>query len=216
LFLEEDNWAWRLENGGSFSVKSTYIFLSNLLVTGPAVSPEAITAFKAIWKCPVPSKVAALLWKLLHDRLPTKINLIRRRVVLVDNEQACAFCGNGTETSLHLLLYCDFAMSVWYGVFDWLGLFLQFPQNFQSIFNFVGAVSGRKQIKQALMMVWGAVIWALWQHRNNIVFENGRPDSVTVIDRIKTSSWKWWMGRANGSPCLLYEWLSEPLVCMAS
>jgi hypothetical protein len=24
------------------------------------------------------------------------------------------------------------------------------------------------------------------------------------------------MGRANGSPCLLYEWLSEPLVCMAS
>ncbi|WJX21245.1 hypothetical protein P8452_10705 [Trifolium repens] len=61
----------------------------------------------------VPSKVSALPWKLLHDRLLTKINLIRRRVVLVDNEQACAFCGNGTETSLHLLLYCDFAMSVW-------------------------------------------------------------------------------------------------------
>jgi hypothetical protein len=61
-------------------------------------------------------------------------------------------------------------MSVWRGVFDWLGVFLQFPQNFQSLLNFTGAASGRKQINQALVMVWGAVFWALWQHRNHIVF----------------------------------------------
>jgi hypothetical protein len=36
--------------------------------------------------------------------------------------------------------------------------------------NFTGAASGRKQINQALVMVWGAVFWALWQHRNHIVF----------------------------------------------
>jgi hypothetical protein len=49
-------------------------------------------------------------------------------------------------------------MSVWRGVFDWLGLFLQFPQNFQSLFNSAVNVSRRKQTKKALVMVWGAVI----------------------------------------------------------
>jgi hypothetical protein len=62
---EEDRWEWRPENGGVFSVKSTYLLVSNMLVTGAAVSPEAASAFKAIWKCPAPSKVSALVWKAL-------------------------------------------------------------------------------------------------------------------------------------------------------
>jgi hypothetical protein len=216
LSSEEDTWEWRLENGGSFSVKSTYCLVSNLSVTGAVVSPEAAWVFKVIWKCPAPSKVSALLWKLLHDRMPTKVNLFRRRITQVQGDQVCSFCGNCAETSIHLLLYCDFALGVWRGIHDWLGLSLQFPHSFQSLFNSVAAVSCRKQIKQGLVMVWGAVIWAVWFHRNQIVFENGRTDTAVVIDNIKTFSWKWWMGRPNGSPCLLYEWMSEPLICMAT
>ncbi|MCI78676.1 hypothetical protein A2U01_0099947, partial [Trifolium medium] len=49
-------------------------------------------------------------------------------------------------------------------------------------------------------MVWGAVIWALWQQRNQIVFENGTAEEAVVIETVKTSSWKWWIGRSKGSP----------------
>jgi hypothetical protein len=133
----------------------------------------------------------------------------------MDDEQVCVFCQNHVETSLHLLLYCDFAMTFWRAVFDWLGLNLIFPHNFQSLFNSAAMVPGRKWKKQALVMVWEAVIWVLWQHQNQILFENRRKDTAVVIDKIKNLSWKWWMDKSDGSPCLLYEWLSEPLICMA-
>jgi hypothetical protein len=214
LSLEEDYWVRRLDKDGLFSVKSTYMAVANMLITGSSVTPEEGTTFKAIWKCNAPSKVSALLWKLLHDRIPTNVNLYRIRILRPEDNQACAFCGNCAETSLNLLLYCDFALAVWQCVFDWLGLKLSFSHNFQSLLNFTAAVTGRKVMKQALVMVWVAVIWALWNHRNQIVYENGRPKTAVVIEMIKYSSWKWWIKRSAQSPCLVYEWLSEPLVCM--
>ncbi|CAJ2672512.1 unnamed protein product [Trifolium pratense] len=177
---------------------------------------EEVAVFRAIWNFPAPSKVSSLLWKLLHDRIPTKVNLYRRGVIHSEGYQSCAFCGNCAETAIHLLLYCDFATRVWRAVFDWLGMCLQFPHNFLSMFNSVACVPGRKQTRKALVMIWGAVIWALWQHRNQIVFENGTAEAAVVIETVKTSSWKWWIGISNGNPCLLYEWLSEPIVCMAT
>jgi hypothetical protein len=155
LSMEEDYWVWRLDKEGLFSVKSTYTAISNMLITGSSVTPEEGTAFKAIWKCNAPSKVSAFLWKLLHDRIPTKVNLYKRRILRPEDNQACAFCGNCEENSLHLLLYCDFALVVWQGVFDWLGLKLSFPHNFQSLLNSAAAVTGCKRLKQALVMVWG-------------------------------------------------------------
>ncbi|MCI96824.1 hypothetical protein A2U01_0118124, partial [Trifolium medium] len=53
-------------------------------------------------------------------------------------------------------------------------------------------------MRQALAMVWGAVIWALWQHWNLIVFENETSEAATVIETVKISSWKWWIGRSKG------------------
>ncbi|PNX63461.1 hypothetical protein L195_g061640 [Trifolium pratense] len=37
-------------------------------------------AFKAIWNCPAPSKVGGFSWMVLHNRIPTRDNLFRRRV----------------------------------------------------------------------------------------------------------------------------------------
>jgi hypothetical protein len=215
MSLQEDQWVWRPDDGGNFSVKSTYELVSNMLNMEPAISPEEATVFKVIWKCPTPSKVSAFVWKVLLDRIPTKVNLFRRRVIQANGDQACTFCGNCLETSSHLLLYCDFAIKVWQGIFDWLGLSLYFPHNFTSWYNYAVAVPGGKQVKRALVMICGAVFWSLWHHRNQIVFEHGVAEVAVVIDRVKISSWKWWVGRLRGNPCLLYEWQSEPIVCMA-
>jgi hypothetical protein len=94
------------------------------------------------------------------------VNLRIRRVIPADGNQVCAFCDNCSESSLHLLLYCDFAISVWRGVFDWLGLRLQFPHNFTSLFNFALAVPGSKQTKRAVVMIWGAVLWLCLRMRD--------------------------------------------------
>jgi len=40
-----------------------------------SISEEQGTVFSSIWKIPARSKVVAFSWKLLHDRIPSKVNL---------------------------------------------------------------------------------------------------------------------------------------------
>ena len=52
-------------------------------------------AFTELWKVKVLSKVAFFAWRLIRDRLPTKINLRRRNVDIHD--PTCPFCKNKEE-----------------------------------------------------------------------------------------------------------------------
>ncbi|PNY09187.1 ribonuclease H [Trifolium pratense] len=76
-----NKWVWRPEKGEGFTVKSTYALVSDMIIARGSISQEKQSAFKAIWKCPAPSKVSGLVWTILHDRAPTRVNLFRRRVI---------------------------------------------------------------------------------------------------------------------------------------
>jgi hypothetical protein len=65
-----------------------------------------------------------------------------------------------------------------------------------------------------MIMIWCAVIWSVWRHRNRIIFYNGVVDGVGLVDDIKLVTWKWWLGRTKSSPCLYYEWIVEPGLCL--
>jgi hypothetical protein len=79
-----DRWIWKPGNGGLFSVKSTYVFLdSTLNISTPRSSLDSF-AFKFIWKSGVPSKVSALSWQLLLNKIPTRENLRRRNVLSLE------------------------------------------------------------------------------------------------------------------------------------
>jgi hypothetical protein len=62
LLTEEDSWGWQPEQGGEFSVKSTYALVSDLLIDRRIVTLDAGLAFKTIWKCPAPSKSHLFLY----------------------------------------------------------------------------------------------------------------------------------------------------------
>ncbi|CAJ2664899.1 unnamed protein product, partial [Trifolium pratense] len=101
-----------------------------------AISLEEAAVFKAIWKYPAPSKVSALLLKLQHDRIPTKVNLYRRRTAI----KLVLF----VKTVLKLrFIYCCIAIfqSV-FGAVCLIGICLWFPHNFLSLFNSYVCVAG--------------------------------------------------------------------------
>ncbi|XP_045802443.1 uncharacterized protein LOC123896035 [Trifolium pratense] len=72
------------------------------------------------------------------------------------------------------------------------------------------------QMRKGMIMIWNAVIWTLWLHRNKIVFENGIGDVEGLVAEVKISSSKWWIERTQATPCLFYEWNQEPLICIGS
>jgi hypothetical protein len=172
-------------------------------------------SFKVLWKCMAPSKVTGFAWLVLLDRVPTRVNLIRRQVIIDDGNQSCVFCGNSAETVTHLFLYCNCILQVWERVLAWLGLRFMLPHSISSMLNFMATSSGSKQVRKGLVMIWKAVIWSVWRQRNKKVLENEGIDLVRLIDDVKTISWKWWVGRSNVAPVLLYEWVSEPLICLS-
>lgn len=97
---EEDRWKWGLEESGMFSVKSTYGKLEGMVLREDLWSVTEKRVFSKIWKSLAPSRVVAFSWKLLYDRIPTKVNLAVRNVLPLEASRLCALCERVDESLL--------------------------------------------------------------------------------------------------------------------
>jgi hypothetical protein len=160
----EDGWGWRLDQGGEYSVKSTYDLVSSLLIDTRLLTYELELAFKRIWTSMVPTKVSGLVWMVLHDKVPTRENLLRRQVIALNGDHLCVLCGENMETVSHLFLYCRVITRVWNRIFEWLGFHFTLPHSLFSLLNSVAANTGIKKVRLGVEMIWCAVIWTVWNH----------------------------------------------------
>jgi hypothetical protein len=63
---------------------------------------------KVLWKTLAPLRVQILVWQILVDRLPTKINLARRNIISI-HEVACALC---QEAGNRLIIFFSLTLRV--------------------------------------------------------------------------------------------------------
>ena len=104
---------WRCTSSGIFSVKSTYHLAKELEGNKAPESSRRTNKkpiWKRFWKFPIPTAAKNFLWRVCHNSLATKENLLRRKVV---NEPFCPFCLREPETTLHALWGCPAASDVW-------------------------------------------------------------------------------------------------------
>jgi hypothetical protein len=211
-----DSWGWTLSGEDSFTVKSAYSMLATDLVYVDVFDVDEKSVFDRIWCSPAPSKVVMFSWQLLHYRIPTRSNLAHRHCLPPDASQACVLCNGFIETVNHLFMHCHVSFSVWYAVLKWLGLVMVMPQNMFVLFDcFWGAAVGAQR-RKGYILIWHAVVWAIWKARNSVIFENGVMVAKDVVEEVKAISWRWSISRLLPSPCLLYEWCAEPNICLDS
>ncbi|PNX99941.1 cysteine-rich receptor-like protein kinase, partial [Trifolium pratense] len=74
---DSDRWWWLPESNGLFSVKSCYSFISSSSQVSLMEANES-EALSRLWKSDVPSKINVFGWRLLLNRLPTRLALHRR------------------------------------------------------------------------------------------------------------------------------------------
>ena len=110
-----DRWWWLLDPIDGYSVKGTYHYLTATDV------PLERDLFDTVWQKQVPLKVSVFAWRLLRNRLPTKDNLLRRRVIHHDDIFCIDGCGS-LETAIHLLFRCDIFGSVWHHLYLWVDI----------------------------------------------------------------------------------------------
>jgi hypothetical protein len=135
--MGEDTWLWSDDKNAGFTVKSCYYLLLKKLREPQVLDHLTEIVFSRLWKGGVPSKVCAFSWQLLLNRIQTKDNLCRRRIIQHQNIN-CVLCGLVEESALHLFLHCEKTALVWYAIMKWLGLVIIVPHNLISSFAILG------------------------------------------------------------------------------
>ena len=111
---------WPLSTDGEYSVKSGYRLLSSLSASETPSSSDNSQSkeiWKAIWSSKVPNRVKVLLWRAGLDALPSRTNLVKRRVSC---DPICPSCGQEEESTFHALWSCPALVEVWSLHFAWL------------------------------------------------------------------------------------------------
>lgn len=88
---KEDGMVWPYEEGNIYSVKIFYIRLLQSQQER-LTNVETAKALKIVWKAKVSQMAKRFAWRLLHDRLPTRIQLARRGIISNDEDKLCVLC----------------------------------------------------------------------------------------------------------------------------
>jgi len=109
-----DRWQWNPDIQGGYTVSGAY----QILTTPNDIPPVGVNDL--IWHKQVPLKVSIFAWRLLRDRLPTKINLVRRGLINAETVGYVAGCGGDETTSLLFFSLCQlWLFMVAHQVVDW-------------------------------------------------------------------------------------------------
>ncbi|KAF7836121.1 ribonuclease H [Senna tora] len=100
--LGKDIPCWEPDTNGDFTIKSAYCSINNL-------QTSRFPVWDSIWKANTIQRHKLLMWKLAHDRLPT-----RSRLASWSNKSPlCPRCGSFRETNSHSSRDCRKVSSIW-------------------------------------------------------------------------------------------------------
>ncbi|XP_071708946.1 uncharacterized protein [Rutidosis leptorrhynchoides] len=203
-----DEWRWNLSSNGRFTTKKLQqIIEEKFLVEGRG-------GCETLRNNLIPKKVEIFIWRVLHKRLPTLVELDKRGVDL--HSVRCPMCDNDVETIEHSLIFCNLAFEIWTRVYKWWGVGpytnLSLAESFGGNTNATTTVIGSK--------IWQAVTWTcgymVWKNRNNKIFRNKVWCSPIVVNEIQIISFDWISRRIKGIHLDWHTWLDNPSVYLCA
>ena len=106
----------------------------------------------------MPNKVKNLVWHACTNSLPTKVNLVRRKII---SDGLCDICRLHQEDTNHALYCCPMLNPLWSQTPIWVHDTLKGSKTFTDIMDFVFA--GNKEPE-----LFSLVVWNLWNRCNNL------------------------------------------------
>ncbi|KAK9988335.1 hypothetical protein SO802_028574 [Lithocarpus litseifolius] len=166
---EEDRIISNATANGNFNLSSAYI-----LANGEA--PQFFDG-KWIWKLKVLPRIQSFIWMCFHNSIATRERLASRGLQV---DTVCPMCNLHPETIIHLLRDCHVAASCWQSLgmgvlsFDFFSLDLR-----SWLANNCKTTSASNHLQISWIVIFAVGIWALWSHRNRVVFKN-MPSSQAI------------------------------------
>jgi len=95
---------------------------------------------------------------MILDRIPTKVNLSKRRLLAIEDSKMCVFCGILDEKIVHLFLHCHVTSQIWREVMNWIQFNFITPPNLITHFNCWSSALRGKKLRKGVLVIWHAVI----------------------------------------------------------
>uniref|UniRef100_A0A7N2MHA8 Reverse transcriptase zinc-binding domain-containing protein n=1 Tax=Quercus lobata TaxID=97700 RepID=A0A7N2MHA8_QUELO len=161
-----DKLCWNENKSKTFSVKTAYQIAVKLLNPPSGEHSNArqdVRMWKTFWSLNTPPKVRNFLWRASSDILPTRVNLLRRKIQV---DPRCTLCGQHDETTTHILWDCPYAQNVWALV---RGKLQKSRSGVLSFYELAQMMMTRLTTSE--LETWAMVSWSIWNARNKFHFE---------------------------------------------
>lgn len=179
----EDIRIWKATTDGNYSVKSTYRICIDLFHSSTTRTDN--NSWMTLWNLQVPHRVWSFLWRLAHQSLPTRTNLLTRGIPCNDS---CVTCEALAETHMHTFFVCSKAATCWnlVGLDNLIRELLGMINNFNvMLFEFFHRLSSTQQQSAAMLL------WSLWKSRNSKLWDVMDTSSAFTVSRAKDTLQEW-------------------------
>jgi hypothetical protein len=214
--LPKDRLLWRGTQHGDFTVRSAYhLGIEIQEQEGGQCShmTKGLEVWKTIWALEVPNPVKIFLWKACHDLLPTRVNLVHKRVV---EDKFCPCCTIEEESIFHAIWSCIAARDVWGTKNSCFQKCSCEGPTFRKLFEYCMGRMSREELE--LMAVTSRKIWLC---RNALIFEGtfSHPDvvyneattSLLEYKKCNTKEQCCQMGESTSSRERVKSWFPPPV-----
>ncbi|KAL3833012.1 hypothetical protein ACJIZ3_007748 [Penstemon smallii] len=100
---------WTPSKSRNFTTKSCYI--TSQACRFPQISQNDAKLFKNLWSAKLHNRHKFLIWRIIHDLLPTR----KRLYFIVHRDSPCCPICKGSDDSIeHLFFHCPFTAAIWF------------------------------------------------------------------------------------------------------
>ncbi|KAK9993430.1 hypothetical protein SO802_023133 [Lithocarpus litseifolius] len=167
------------------AVRSQYLTMNISLNSHPLLEvraeSSASTAGKkvwhSLWSFKIPNKVKVFGWRVCTEILPTRANLVRRRVIPDDK---CPICLRELETTIHAIWECAAVQDIWAGSCRKLQKRSLIPTDMMQLMDYLMDRLTREELELFWIQAWLA-----WNQRNRVLFGGTLMDPRILNRRAK-------------------------------
>ena len=199
LSPSEDRWIWDINGDGDFCVKEARRLLDDFFLPKSEIPTR--------WVKLVPVKINVFAWRVWLDRLPTRMNLIRRNVQVASS--LCPVCLHDHEDISHLMFRCCLASDLFRSLCRWWDLSWSSISSYSDWLEWFKNIRLNSKSKGLLEGVFYIYWWSVWNFRNQLLFSDKIPRKDVLFDDIVSRSFTWCHSRCNKS-FSGSSWLQHP------
>jgi len=134
--------------------------------------------------------VQLFLWLVVQDKVNTRDFLFQHDYLTLQ-ESRCAFCNKSLESSSHLFIHCHFTWNKWMKLLSNQGFCSVFPKSVDDMcYQWSFMVKGKQQ-NLSRQLLFSCVVWNLWLHRNDVIFNYASPNLQICFSMVRQSITLW-------------------------